>query len=41
MITLNNQPFYGDRVAEYHKLRSQVVGLVQYHLTIIVTLIEL
>lgn len=41
MITPNNQPFYGDRVAGYHKLRSQGGGLVQYHLTIIVTLMEL
>ena len=41
MITPNNQPFYRDWVVEYRKLRSQGGGLVQYHLTIIVTLIEL
>ena len=41
MITPSNQPFYGDRVAEYRKLRSQGGGLVQYHLTNIVTLMEL
>ena len=40
MITPSNQPFCGDRVAEYRKLRSQG-GLVQYHLTNIVTLMEL
>ena len=41
MITPNNQPFYGDRIAEYCKLHSQGGGLVQYHLTNIVTLTEL